>query len=551
MKKTDLSHMISKQDDRNTIKLNRLKMGKTLKERRVELNITQKTLAEDMRKFNEEFTTLHISRLELGLVRFPTEIVENLSILLNIPEEELLTRAEKQVLETDPNRKISIQAKASSVTQELPNSLAHYRRIANLSQVELGKLVDRAGNQIARYEKGSHKIPRLILDRFSEVLKVSTEEILSPVKIQIAASIPHAPRKKRVDSNTKNVPSEISLDTLAPFKYNNNSAADKAMTFDHRRRMGLVVKELRKNKGLIQDKLGSMFELDSSCNAVQIYRLEAGISPFTVAVLNEYTRIFDISISEIIEKANSHKSQVNEKNFGLGIVSQGKTNNLREVRLSFNITQETLANILELTTASVSYYERGGFVAYTRLLKISDFLEIPVETLIPENLEVLKIERFSKEYKMQTQETQETKIKPPRQNRTFPEDTIQGRLRRLREKLGLSREQLADMTGLKMSVIKRYETSETAFYSFVTLYTIAEKLECDINDIVKISTSQPEEKIVEVDKYQDKIDLKYQEMFEVFVNNFTDEQKDNLYVSFLDVKHNNNDKKGFFNKLFG
>lgn len=189
--------------------------------------------------------------------------------------------------------------------------------------------------------------------------------------------------------------------------------------------IGEKLKKLREEKGMPLEELADRLDIAPDC----MIEVEEGTRRLSVATLSEVATILGVDAS-YFQDENGNK---NENNVGA---------RLRRLREQKGITLSELSRRSGVSLAHISEIERSRSTASLKTLeKLAAVLEVTTSSLL----------------------------------RAGQEDTLGNRLKRLREKIGLTQKELAQQVGISHSLIGQIETDRIQ-PSLSTLSSLAEAL---------------------------------------------------------------------------
>jgi transcriptional regulator with XRE-family HTH domain len=189
--------------------------------------------------------------------------------------------------------------------------------------------------------------------------------------------------------------------------------------------IGERLKKLREERGIPLEELADRLDIAPDCMA----EVEKGTRRLSMATLTEVASIFDVDISYFTEEnGNKDKNTVGAR--------------LRRLREQKGITLSELSRRSGVSLAHISEIERSRSTASLKTLeKLAAVLEVSPSSLL----------------------------------RSSQEDTLGNKLKRLREKMGLTQKELAQQVGISHSLIGQIETDRIQ-PSLATLSSLAEAL---------------------------------------------------------------------------
>ncbi|WP_406676491.1 helix-turn-helix domain-containing protein [Moorella sp. ACPs] len=189
--------------------------------------------------------------------------------------------------------------------------------------------------------------------------------------------------------------------------------------------IGERLKKLREERGISLEELADRLDIAPDCMA----EVEKGTRRLSMATLAEVAGIFGVDISYFTEEnGNKDKNTVGAR--------------LRRLREQKGITLSELSRRSGVSLAHISEIERSRSTASLKTLeKLAAVLEVSPSSLL----------------------------------RSSQEDTLGNKLKRLREKMGLTQKELAQQVGISHSLIGQIETDRIQ-PSLATLSSLAEAL---------------------------------------------------------------------------
>lgn len=188
--------------------------------------------------------------------------------------------------------------------------------------------------------------------------------------------------------------------------------------------IGEKLKKLREERGIPLEELADRLDIAPAC----MVEVEQGIRRLSQATLKEVASILEVDVSYFQEEDDHHNNGVGAR--------------LRRLREQKGITLSELSRRSGVSLAHISEIERSRSTASLKTLeKLAAVLEVSTSSLL-------------------------------RSNR---EDSLGGKLKRLREKIGLTQKELAQQVGISHSLIGQIETDRIQ-PSLATLSSLAEAL---------------------------------------------------------------------------
>lgn len=136
----------------------------------------------------------------------------------------------------------------------------------------------------------------------------------------------------------------------------------------------LKMKEIRENKEDTQDKIAKILGVSRSTYA----GWENGIDNIPLLKLNDFCNYYKVSLDYICGLTNVKKIDILNKEIDSIIIG----NNLKDVRLKKNDTQESIANIIQVDQSNYSKYELGKILIHTYpLIEFAKYYNISIDWL--------------------------------------------------------------------------------------------------------------------------------------------------------------------------
>lgn len=136
----------------------------------------------------------------------------------------------------------------------------------------------------------------------------------------------------------------------------------------------LKMKEIRENKEDTQDKIAKILGVSRSTYA----GWENGIDNIPLLKLNDFCNYYKVSLDYICGLTNVKKINILNKEIDSFIIG----NNLKDVRLKKNDTQESIANIIQVDQSNYSKYELGKILIHTYpLIEFAKYYNISIDWL--------------------------------------------------------------------------------------------------------------------------------------------------------------------------
>ena len=369
---------------------------------------------------------------------------------------------------------------------------------------------------ICYYEYGFSPFIEGSLEAFAQVYKTSVEALIEEAK-----SISFA------DGETIYSPDFDEFDkmnaTNLSFR-NGHLVYPNAQISDNRDKMGLTLKLKRLRLQKTRREISKDTENNKkSLNIIQITNLENGRSPFKEETLKTFSKLFDVSIKELIEEAQRLKEKeaikeisLLQKTLDLRRKSKKKESLsfIQKRRFELNLTQREVAKRANIAVSTLSHYENNRYAIPEKLIpSLASILDVSVND-IKDNMNTRKFG-----------------IDKNINNNVLSISIFSKKLREKRLALNLSRKKLAQLSGISEQTIQRYEKQERKNIPLVNLIDLSKSLDTKIESLVK-ETPIVLEKDTKVD-----INSKYLDMFKD-LENLSDEDRMILNQAYQDIKNN-------------
>ncbi len=134
------------------------------------------------------------------------------------------------------------------------------------------------------------------------------------------------------------------------------------------------LKEIREDHDINQNNIAKVLGISRSTYSMY----ECGISIIPLKYLCKFANYFGYSIDYILNLTNNRKSNNVQKQFNHTLLG----NNLKRIRLKNNLSQENVANILNITQPAIAKYEKGAcLISINNLYKYSKEFKISIDDL--------------------------------------------------------------------------------------------------------------------------------------------------------------------------
>ena len=144
------------------------------------------------------------------------------------------------------------------------------------------------------------------------------------------------------------------------------------------------LRNIREDHDLSQKEMADILKVNRSTYSLW----ELGINIIPIKYLSKYADYFNYSIDYVLGLSNNNKILTKK---GLNINTLAK--NLKEIRIQNNLSQENVANILDVSQACIAKYEKGLIeISTSNLYKYSKLFKISINKLCgkEENIKVFK-----------------------------------------------------------------------------------------------------------------------------------------------------------------
>ena len=138
------------------------------------------------------------------------------------------------------------------------------------------------------------------------------------------------------------------------------------------------LKDIREDNDISQEEMAEILNVNRSTYSLW----ELGINIIPLKYLCDYSDYFNFSIDYILGLTNQKNTSIIYK--GLNLKTLG--NNLKNIRLKHNLSQENIATILGVTQACITRYEKGLIcISTSNLYKFSKEFKIPLGIICGKN----------------------------------------------------------------------------------------------------------------------------------------------------------------------
>lgn len=134
------------------------------------------------------------------------------------------------------------------------------------------------------------------------------------------------------------------------------------------------LKDIREDNDINQEQISKILGVNRSTYSLW----ELGINIIPLRNLCDYADHFNITIDYVLGLTNNKKIEIINKGLDLNILG----NNLKSVRLKNNLSQENISNILNVSQACITRYEKGLIcISTSNLYKFSKEFNISLSQL--------------------------------------------------------------------------------------------------------------------------------------------------------------------------
>ena len=134
------------------------------------------------------------------------------------------------------------------------------------------------------------------------------------------------------------------------------------------------LKEIREDKDINQEKMAEILNVNRSTYSLW----ELGINIIPLNHLCDFADYFGLSIDYIVGLSNNRKVKSFVKGFNLKTLGK----NMKTIRLENNLTQQEMANILDVTQVCVAKYEKGDIcISVSNLYKFCQKFKVSLNEI--------------------------------------------------------------------------------------------------------------------------------------------------------------------------
>lgn len=134
------------------------------------------------------------------------------------------------------------------------------------------------------------------------------------------------------------------------------------------------LKDLREDNDINQEKMSEILGIKRSTYSLW----ELGINIIPLKNLCDYGDYFKVSIDYVLGLTNNKNIKILNKGLNLKILGE----NLKSIRIKNNLSQENVANMLGVTQACITRYEKGLIcISTSNLYKFSKEFNVPLSKL--------------------------------------------------------------------------------------------------------------------------------------------------------------------------
>ena len=111
------------------------------------------------------------------------------------------------------------------------------------------------------------------------------------------------------------------------------------------------LKDIREDNDINQEKMSEILGVNRSTYSLW----ELGINIIPIKYLSKFSDYFNCSIDYALGLSNNKNTEILKKGFDRKILG----NNLKKIRLKNDLSQENIANIIGVSQACITRYEKG------------------------------------------------------------------------------------------------------------------------------------------------------------------------------------------------
>ena len=134
------------------------------------------------------------------------------------------------------------------------------------------------------------------------------------------------------------------------------------------------LRDIREDHDLTQKEMADILNVKRPAYSLW----ELGINIIPLKYLIKFADYFNYSLDYVLGLTNNKHKYLNNKGLNLKAIA----NNIKNLRIKNNLSQENLANILGVTQACIVRYEKGLIeISTSNLYKLSKKFNIPINTI--------------------------------------------------------------------------------------------------------------------------------------------------------------------------
>lgn len=137
------------------------------------------------------------------------------------------------------------------------------------------------------------------------------------------------------------------------------------------------LKEIREDRDITQEKISKILNISRAHYA----NIEINAKIITLEKLNIFINFFDVSFDYVLNITNQRQYNCYKNNEIIDFKYLGE--NIKNLRIENNLTQEQLGNIINVSNACIAKYEQGKIkISTNNLCKIANFFNYSIDKLI-------------------------------------------------------------------------------------------------------------------------------------------------------------------------
>lgn len=134
------------------------------------------------------------------------------------------------------------------------------------------------------------------------------------------------------------------------------------------------LKDIREDNDINQEKMSEILGVNRSTYSLW----ELGINIISLKSLCDFADYFDFSLDYVLGLSNNRSSKGLIKGLDLKILGS----NMKEIRIKHNLSQENIANLLGVTQACITRYEKGLIcISVSNLYKFSKEFKVSINSI--------------------------------------------------------------------------------------------------------------------------------------------------------------------------